>query len=279
MKRTGAHRKQIILVLVVLALAGILVASFLSVGTDTWLGRTAETVIAWVQKPFTAAGNAIHDALYRVSHAKELEAENAELKDRVAALEAELRDVKLSRVKLLELERLEQSLNDNSLADHDIVTTRVTALNRSNWYSTVTIGAGTKDGVAKDDIVVAADGLVGRVVSVGPGWAKVLCTIHDSQNVSFRVFRNLDILGLATGAGDGTLSGYLFDTDAVIAVGDTLITSGMGIYPENIPIGRVTSFRQDEDSRLIYITAEPFVDFTKLDVVTVIRMNESAGQK
>ncbi len=77
MKRIGQHRKQIVLVLVVLALAGILVASFLSLGSDTWLGRTAETVIAWVQKPFTAAGDAVHDMLYRISHAKELEAENA----------------------------------------------------------------------------------------------------------------------------------------------------------------------------------------------------------
>ncbi len=272
MKRTGPHRKQIILVLVVLALAGILVASFLSVGSDTWLGRTAETVIQWVQKPFTAAGNAVHGTLYRIAHAKELEAENAELKERVAELEAELRDAKLSRVKMLELTALEQALNDNGLAGRDLVTTRVTALDRSNWYSAVTIGAGTKDGVAKDDVVVSAQGLVGRVISVGPGWAKVLCVIHDSQNVSFRVFRNLDVLGIVSGAGDGTLSGYLLDTDAILEAGDTLITSGMGIFPENVPIGRVTSFRQDEDSRLVRFTAEPFVDFSKLDVVTVIKM-------
>jgi rod shape-determining protein MreC len=278
MKRLGTHRKQILLALVVLVLAGILVASFLSVGTDSWLGRTTETVIQWVQKPFSAAGNAVRGALSRISRAKELEAENAELKDRVAALEEELRSVKLSRVKLLELEALENALNVNGLEEADIVTTRVTALDRSNWYSAVTIGAGTNDGVAKDDIVVAADGLVGRVVSAGPGWAKVLCAIHDSQNVSFRVFRNLGLIGIVSGAGDGTLSGYLFDTDAAIETGDTLITSGMGIYPENIPIGRVTSFRSDEDSRLVYFTAEPFVDFAKLDVVTVIKAGGSAAQ-
>ncbi len=278
MKRLGTHRKQILLALVVLVLAGILVASFLSVGTDSWLGRTTETVIQWVQKPFSAAGNAVRGALSRISRAKELEAENAELKDRVAALEEELRSVKLSRVKLLELEALENALNVNGLEEVDIVTTRVTALDRSNWYSAVTIGAGTNDGVAKDDIVVAADGLVGRVVSAGPGWAKVLCAIHDSQNVSFRVFRNLGLLGIVSGAGDGTLSGYLFDTDAAIETGDTLITSGMGIYPENIPIGRVTSFRSDEVSRLVYFTAEPFVDFAKLDVVTVIKAGGAAAQ-
>ncbi len=278
MKWLGSHKKQAVLILVVLALAGILVASFLSLGSDTWLGRTANTVISWVQKPVTAAGNAIHGALYRISHAKELEAENAELRDRVAELEAELRDAKLSRVSILELTRLEEALGVNGLDGYDIVTTRVTALDRSNWYSAITIGAGTKDGVSKDDIVVAADGLVGRVVSAGPGWAKVLCAIHDSQNVSFRVFRNLDILGIVSGDGDGTLSGYLFDTGATLLTGDTLITSGLGIYPENIPIGRVTSFRQDEDSRLVYLTVDPFVDFAKLDVVTVIKTGGSAAQ-
>jgi len=275
MKWLSSHKKQGILILAILLLAGIVVVSFLSVGSDTWLGRATESVISVIQKPFTAAGNAVRGALYRVTHSKELETENEELRARVAELEAELRDAKLSRVSILEMTRLEQALNENGLDAYDIVTTRVAALDRSNWYSAITIGAGTKDGVAKDDIVVAAEGLVGRVVSVGPHWAKVLCCIHDSQNVSFRVYRNLDILGVASGAGDGTLSGYLFDTGAVLETGDTLITSGMGLYPENIPIGRVASFRQDPDSRLVYLTVEPFTDFSKLNTVTVILMSEN----
>ena len=275
MKRLNTHRKQVILILVILILAGSLVMSFLSVGTDTWLGRTVETVVQWVQKPFTEAGNAAHSIAYRFTHAKELEEENEALKARIAELETELRDAKLSTVRILELTRLEQALADNSLEEYDVVTTRVTALDRSNWYSAVTIGAGTRDGVSKDDIVISADGLVGRVVSVGPRWAKVLCAIHDSQNVSFRVFRNLDLLGIVSGAGDGTLSGYLFDTDAAVEPGDVLITSGMGLYPENIPIGTVTSVRLDSDSRLVTVTVDPFTDFAHLDRVTVIRTGEA----
>ena len=86
----------------------------------------------------------------------------------------------------------------------------------------------------------------------------------------------ISVLGVVTGAGDGTLSGYLFDTDAPVETGDTLITSGMGLYPESIPIGRVISYRSDADSRLVYLTAEPFVDFSRLDRVTVIKMTGSA---
>lgn len=273
MKWLRSHRKQGIVILVVIVLAVILVVSFLSAGTDTWFGRAAESVMQTVQKPFSAAGNGVQKALYRVTHSKELEEENALLKEKVSSLEAELRNSKIVENDLEKLENLRDFLQDNELTDYEVVTTRVTALDRSNWFSAITIGAGTKDGVRKNDIVVSADGLVGRVVEVTASGAKVLCAIHDSQNVSFRILRDLDILGVAKGDGEGNLSGYLLSTEALMKVGDVCVTSGMGLYPEGIPVGTVTTRHQDEDSRLIYVTIEPFVDFSKLETVSVIKMN------
>ena len=43
-----------------------------------------------------------------------------------------------------------------------------------NLFNVFTVNAGKDDGVAAGSIVVNEDGLVGKVVTVGKNWAKVL---------------------------------------------------------------------------------------------------------
>jgi rod shape-determining protein MreC len=45
-------------------------------------------------------------------------------------------------------------------------------------------------------VVINGDGLIGRVLDVGSNWAKVISVIDESNSVSFKVFRDLKLLGI-----------------------------------------------------------------------------------
>ena len=58
---------------------------------------------------------------------------------------------------------------------------------------------------------------------------------------------------------------------AVIAVGDTIVTSGFSYtFPENIPIGAVESYKLNDTKDLYIINVKLFNDMTNLRHVHVI---------
>ncbi|MBE6036017.1 MAG: rod shape-determining protein MreC [Clostridiales bacterium] len=264
------HRKGATVALVIVLLTVVTVASFVSMGSNTWFGRQVESVVSWVQKPLTAAADGIGDFFYGMFRFREVQKENEELKDRVSSLEMDLLEQKLLASELTELRQLRDLLNSNALTEYDYVTSRVTAMDNARWFSTFTIGAGTNDGIHKDAVVVSRDGLVGRVLEVGPSWSKVIAVINENNNISFKVMRDLNVLGMLSGSGDGSLQGYLLDPEASVVEGDVLVTSGMELYPEGIVIGRVSSVTVDEDTMLVNLTVEPAASFKNIQTVTVI---------
>ena len=60
------------------------------------------------------------------------------------------------------------------------------------------------------------------------------------------------------------------DDKAKIREGDKLVTSGMGIYPAGIEIGRIVKVRYDSNAQLQRVDVKPSVDFKSLQKVTVI---------
>ena len=62
----------------------------------------------------------------------------------------------------------------------------------------------------------------------------------------------------------------MLDSEAKIHEGDELITSGMGVYPAGIEIGKVTKVRYDSDEQLLRVDIKPSVEFESLQKVSVI---------
>ena len=58
---------------------------------------------------------------------------------------------------------------------------------------------------------------------------------------------------------------------AKIVKGDTLVTSGVGIYPEGIKIGKVKEVDYDENRQLKVITLTPTVTFDSLQKVAIFK--------
>ena len=183
--------------------------------------------------------------------------------------------------KLDSLERLKKSLNYVSTDQRNsLVTASVIGKNNGDWYKSFVIDAGAGDGVKTDSIVINGQGVVGIVYSVSNHYSKAISLIDSRASVSFKLARKNDYKGVITtssivGSADFTdrdklLQGYLFDPKSDVKKDDLLVTSGLGLYPENIPIGTVTNVTYDKNKSMKTIKIRPSVDFKNIDNVSII---------
>lgn len=265
------NRIPIILTIVVIIL--IMVIGFTSQQRDQIfiLERGLGNLFLPVQRVLTQGLAGIEENIVTLIRSSEIKAENEALQTINHELNEQLIELKLTQEELLELQSLKNTLNSiDRYVDYDPVTANVIAKNPGNWFEMFTIDAGTRQGIMKDSVVIGSGGLVGRVYETGTHWAKVIAIIDNSSSVSFQVLRDGSLQGIVSGSVTNELSGYLFDPDAEVVVGDQLITSGIGLYPKGILIGEVTAVDRTADLLLKSVEVEPAVNFKRLDKVLVI---------
>jgi rod shape-determining protein MreC len=138
-----------------------------------------------------------------------------------------------------------------------------------------TIDAGAKQGVTKNSTVINGEGLVGLVYEVGEEWSKVIAIIDHRSSVGFEMLRVTDDYdGVLSGTTNYDLLGELYDPQAKVSVGDYIVTSGLGIYPKGILIGKIYEVVENKDLILNRIKVTPAVDFKRINKVMVIPYSE-----
>ncbi len=120
----------------------------------------------------------------------------------------------------------------------------------ANWWRTVQIDLGTRDGLRENLPVITDAGLVGRVSSVSLTRAQVILVGDPNCRVSAIVenaSRDMGVL-LAGGTLDTSLVELTYlASSANLKSGQSVITSGLGgIFPKGIPIGQVVDSRSVE---------------------------------
>jgi rod shape-determining protein MreC len=236
-----------------------------------------QTGMATAAEPLTAA----RDFFTTVPRLRE---ENADLRQRNAQLQTQLRTSDVDRSRLAQLETMRTVSREAGI---DVVAAQVVGIGPAQSFSrTVTIDAGTADGVEADMTVLNADGLVGRVVRADRGTATVLLIVDADSVVGGRIGSTME-LGFLAGdgdlSGDGRLQLTTVDTTVRAAVGDTVVTWGSQDgtpYVAGVPVGRVESVQTNARDSSTVATVVPFVDFSSLDLVSVVveSSGRSAGQ-
>jgi rod shape-determining protein MreC len=255
-----------------LLLTVMLVISFGNPG-DSPFALEVQGVLAAVQKPVTRMGNILQRGTQGVFGFRSLVDENQALTRRIAELEEEILDLQLSRAELEELKTLTGALNYTAVQESKFkIASGIISMDGSSPFNIFTIDAGLRSGVVKEAVVVNELGLIGRVSEVGPRFGKVISVTDTNTNFSFRIYKSdtEHYLGIASGDGRGGLTGYMLDADARIALGDRLVTSGMGVYPAGLIIGTVSDIADNRETLLKTIDIEPAVDFDNLSTVLVI---------
>lgn len=143
---------------------------------------------------------------------------------------------------------------------------------------TVTIAAGSDDGIKVQDVVVTDQGLVGQVTKVFASVSRVLLvTASDSAVRALDAQSSAAVGDLVPGSASDTLALTLVGKDKNVRFNDEIVTAGSpgggqlpSIFPANIPIGVVTSVGQNETDIYKQIQVQPYADLSSLHAVLVL---------
>jgi rod shape-determining protein MreC len=197
----------------------------------------------------------------------------ASLQRKLARMRTELSAAQLSKRDNRELSRL---LRVAGAGRYRIVTASVIAFGQG-YQQTVTLNAGSADGVRPQQTVLDGDGLVGQVVSVGTTTCTVLLASDASSVVGIRLAPSGQI-GWITGSGSDQSAAGLFklqvlNPGAVLTPGEQLVTAASvhdQPFVPGVPVGEIVSVRNRAGALTAQALVRPYVNFTALDVVGIV---------
>jgi rod shape-determining protein MreC len=273
--KTVRRRRAVLALLVVLSL--ILLSAYFGEAPDGGLHSVQRgflTVVSPLQdgankalKPVRDLFGWFGDTLHAKGQRNELLKQNDKLRKEVIADRADEHGYH----ELLGLYHLDQLSLDN----YRPVTATVVGKSPNIWYSTVWIDKGTSSGVRKNDPVVDAEGLVGKVAQAASDGAVVDLITDSEVGVSARI-NGTNATGVVqpkVGDPNDLVLQYL-PANTAATRGEYVVTSGTvaspddSLYPPGIAIGQVSSV--DEESAYKSVNVHPLANLHNLDVVQVL---------
>nr|WP_242825482.1 rod shape-determining protein MreC [Desulfitobacterium dichloroeliminans] len=279
-----------IMVLVFFLVLGVLVSIRLTgLGSQfpNPIGGVLQRALSPVQNVILSAGNSFKENTRVFWNFSDVQRENDELKAKVEQLTGDNLKLKEQVLAGLRYNELDQEMfNSPNIDKYSKIGASIINRNPTAWYQTFNINRGSKDGIAVNDPVIVALGLVGKIVSVTPTTSEVLL-ITDSEgqvSASVRGSTGSPTFGIVEGTykrttrleAEGNLQ-MLLRRDDNVNIGDLVLTSGMGgVYPKDIPVGKVEQIQLDGSGLLKTAYISPFVDFEALEEVYIVR--KTGGQ-
>lgn len=275
--RSALIRRTVVVVLVLVALT-LVTISFRSPtsGALHGLQGAGSTALHPFQIAATRVAQPFRDAYSYLEGLTKAKAENKKLKReliqyRAAQIKAAADAARYEQtVKLLHFVQGPRFPNG-----YRAISTEVTSFPGGPFTHSLTIAAGSADGVRLSSPVVSGDGLVGIVSNVFPDSAKVTLISDSNSYVAARDLQTRVRGGVRTGAG-GTLILDLVQKTEVVKQGDQIVTDGThnarlpDLYPYGIPIGRVTSVGVADTASFLQVQVQPFANLGSLDTVAVL---------
>lgn len=170
-----------------------------------------------------------------------LREENRALREQVAVLNREL---EARREETLAFRRLEEILEFRRSTGYPMQVAAVIGRDTTGLFETVLLNKGRLDGLAKDMAVVTPAGVVGKTIRVYDRTARVLLLTDRSSGIATIVQRTRD-QGVAQGNGEGACSMKYLSRQSTVAVGDVIVTSGLGgVFPKGVRVGRVADVKR-----------------------------------
>ena len=127
--------------------------------------------------------------------------------------------------------------------------------------------------------VIAADGLVGRVVEVGPSSSWVMLITDPDSRVGVKLASSGE-RGLLIGGRGEELRIDLINPDAKVLPAEPVLTSGYqgSLFPPGIPIGQVSRADTADVELTRPVFVRPFVDFSRLSHVLLVLPHSDVGE-
>ncbi len=231
------------------------------------IGSVASPLVAsqsWISKRIQA----VEDFLTVPRDVTVLQQENADLKNEISQLQAE---VLILKQQVSETEILYALLDfARSRPENKYIAASVIGRDPSPFLNYVIIDHGSDDGIFKGMPVVTQQGLVGRVDAVIATAARIQLITDPNSIVNVRL-EKAKTDAQVSGTISGDLSLEMVNLDVNLEQGDLVLTSGLGgSFPADILLGQVLSIIRDNRSLFQQATIQPVVDFSTLRAVLII---------
>lgn len=198
--------------------------------------------------------------------------------DQLKALQVENEELKFKLSQSADLRRkavaLDQLLRIVPPQNYKVIPAQVTAIgNTGDFRWTITVDAGSIDGVTLNTTVVSGTGLVGRIVQVNDNYSIASLLIDPNVKVGVRLEGSAEI-GFISGTGViDKLSLQLFDPYAKMPIGARVISWGSDSgkpYMPGLAIGRISSVEGSAGQLNRTATVIPSADISNLEIVGLV---------
>ena len=229
---------------------------------DRGVTELSAPILQTVSEPFRKVGQSVQD----LARFNTLRQENAVLK-------AENERLRTWYAESLRLKAENQSLRGFAALPLETApvferTGRIIADTGGPFSESVLIRLGKADGVQIGDVALSGGNVVGRVTDVTANTARILLINDVNARVPVLV-QSSRHRGILAGTNGRHMRLMYTQADATISVGDRLVTSGHGgVFGPDIPVAIVTKVSPEG------VTARPFADLSRLEMVRVIRFFE-----
>ncbi len=226
--------------------------------------------------------NEVKETLDFFLNFSEVKEQNKDLINKNQELENELStysDLKDENDRLREVFNFTEERNNYNYIACDII-----SYSGGNFLDGYIVNKGKNENIQKGMIVIAAQGLVGQVTSVGSNWSIIQSLVNENIAVSVMVESTREATGYLKGFKDSKNSNlakvYDLPMDSEVKEGDVIMTSGVGmLYPKEIRIGEVIHVDEDKVRVMKSAVVKPYVDFNKLEELFIVSPKDTRDIK
>lgn len=149
------------------------------------------------------------------------------------------------------------------------IAAEIIAFGGSNWFHTLIIDKGSRDGIRKGAPVVCHKGVVGRIWEAGNYHSIVLLITDRHSAVGVELAGHRGVYGIVKGVGKRWCELIHLSRRIVPRKGEVLITSGLGgVFPKGIPVGEIISVSTTTEPPTIRV--RPFFKLDELRELIVL---------
>ena len=259
--------------LLVIVIAAMLLSNFFDMPVLRQPGRAISGIMTPVQTFFTNAVNVVSGYFRTLKYRSNLEYEYEQLLLKVEELQDQAILAQEYENRLAAFEDLQVEAGAHSQMSP--LTATVIGHDTGNYFTTLELNRGTREGVADYMAVVSDGGLVGYTYNVTATTCKV-ATVIDSDTTIPALMESTRDQGSVKGTygvnGEAACRMYYLPENHLPRTGDMVVTSGVGMpFPKGIPIGTVRESTRGMEDNKQFVVIEPIADFQHLEYVVIYR--------
>jgi rod shape-determining protein MreC len=270
MARGGENRGRLLLIILVITSLFLITLDLRGVSIIGGVKTGTQSALSPVQNFGSTILSPVRNFFSDVVQLGRTQSEMEALREENGKLLTELRE---RRSIDAQLEQLQGVLDLAGKAEYKVVNARVISQGATTSFTqTITIDAGSSNGIRPNMTVINSYGLIGVVKTVYSNSSLVSLTSDPSFRIGVRVAGSQQI-GILSGQGTRKGVLQLLDNQSTIKVGDILVARGSvnnRPFVPGVPIGEVTSVDNAAGAVTQMADVRFFADFSALSVVGVV---------